>query len=69
MNLRTWVEQEGKGALSRLQRATGLAYTTVLRVHEGRGGNSRTLLKIQEATGGKVTVAEMMPEAATGTEG
>lgn len=67
MRLEDWVNREGRGAISRLVRATGFAYTTVFRAYRGRTNlNGHTAAAISEATGGEVTVNELLGIAASG---
>jgi len=60
MRLHDWIEREGPGALSRLMRATGLAYSTVTYIARGRKcPRYETAKRISEATGGEVSIPEL----------
>lgn len=60
MKLKKWLEREGSGALSRVSRDTGLAYTTVFDVAHGRrSARYATAKLISAATGGEVSIAEI----------
>ena len=63
MQLAEYVAREGRGTLSRLQRATGLAYTTVFRALK-RPPTYETALKLSAATDGVVSVEELCTVAA-----
>lgn len=60
MKLKEWVERRGRGAISLLQRRTGLAYTTVF--YAVRNGPKRvdTAAKLARATDGEVSVDDMI---------
>lgn len=62
MTLQEWLEREGTGAKTRLQRATGLRWQTVHELAEGRVKQPRpeTARKIEDATEGKVSAAELL---------
>ena len=63
MTLHDWVENQGRGELSRLARETGLAYTTVFGAAQGRRLKSYARAKLlSDATGGAVTIAELCEE-------
>jgi hypothetical protein len=72
MLLADYVKREGNGAITRLQRKTRLAYTTVFRaLHHAVG--YRSAKKLSEATGGEVSILELCEPNApvrpkTGTE-
>lgn len=60
MYLSEYVTREGRGALSRIQRETGLAYTTVFRAARGRAIKKYEVARrISAATGGAVSVEEL----------
>lgn len=65
MLLAEYVAREGRGTLARLQRATGLAYTTVFRALK-RPPTYETALKLSAATGGAVTVDELCNQSPRG---
>jgi hypothetical protein len=74
MRFREWVDTQPKGTMTRIQRETGLGYTTIMRARRGEPiAHYETAKRISDATGGEVTVEELCePEvlqAATGTEG
>lgn len=59
-----WVAREGSGAISRLSRETGLAYTTVFEAAHGRRAvRYETAKRISEATDGVVTIEEICEPA------
>lgn len=60
MTLTEWVEAEGHGALSKLQRDTGLAYTTVFHAAKEGVKTIDVARKIVAATGGRVTLEELI---------
>jgi hypothetical protein len=65
MTLADWVKKQGRGAISRLMRETGLAYTTILAARDQRWtARGDTARKISEATGGAVSIAELCGAAA-----
>lgn len=64
MKLNEWVEQEPDGAMSRLSQDSRVAYTTVCRVvKKSAEGNADCSIpvarKFRDATGGKVSIAEL----------
>ena len=62
MHLRDWVRQQvpSRGALTRLQEVTGLAYSTIHAAFRGEPVRLyETARKISEATHGQVSVAEL----------
>lgn len=59
MDLRTWAEKRGRGALSEIQGKTGIAYSTIHRAFRGRPVQYSTAAAISLATGGEVTIAEL----------
>lgn len=64
MTLKEWVAKQGRGALTRIQESTGLAYSTVLHAVGGNPIEYATAKKISAATGGEVTVADLLEPAA-----
>ena len=66
MRLDRWIAKQGYGALSKLARDTGLAYGTVFGAYKRRTQTSYdSALKIQKATRGKVTVADICGQRPT----
>jgi DNA-binding transcriptional regulator YdaS (Cro superfamily) len=60
MLLATWAALRGWGALSWLARESGVTYPTVHAIARGaRRASYKTAIKLSEATGGAVTVAEL----------
>jgi hypothetical protein len=60
MLLEQWVDQAGPGAIVRLQHQTGLSYTAVHKaVRRQSSPDYETARRISEATGGKVSIAEI----------
>jgi len=60
MRLDEWIAQRPAGELSRLQRATRLAYTTVFAIAHGQQTpRYATAKRISDATGGEVTIADL----------
>lgn len=65
MTLAEYLAESGRGELSRLQRETKLAYSTLHALAKGKGGRvptatPKTAKAIEDATGGKVTAAELL---------
>lgn len=61
MRLDQWIKREGHGAKARLALATGLKFNTILYLAQGKHVPSgRTALLIESATGGEVTVRELL---------
>lgn len=61
VTLSEYLKREGKGAKSRLQRKTGLAYSTIHWIATGATvARPDTAKKIEKATGGAVTAAEIL---------
>jgi hypothetical protein len=62
MQFAKWIKREGRGALARVARHTGLAYTTVDAWYRDRIKNrtGRTAQLISDATGGEVTLVELL---------
>jgi hypothetical protein len=60
MLLEQWVDEEGPGALVRLQVKTGLSYTAVQKaVRRTSSPDYDTARRISEATSGMVSIAEI----------
>lgn len=60
MRLFQWVsKQAGKGALTRLQLQSGVAYTTIHKIYKGRPARYETAVKLSACTGGAVSIAEL----------
>jgi hypothetical protein len=59
MTLAGWAAKKGRGAVSQLSRASGLAYSTVLYALEGRPLRYDTAVKLSKATGGAVRVKDI----------
>ena len=60
MRLDQWIRAEGYGALSRLSRATGLAYGTIYWAYKrNRRPTYASALLIEKATKGEVTAHEL----------
>lgn len=64
MTLSEYLAESGHGELTRLQSETKLAYSTIHALAKGKGGRMpdirmSTALKIEAATGGRVTVADL----------
>ena len=60
MTLNEWVKREGAGAISRLTRESGLAYTTVFdAVHELRAIRYSTAKRLSSCTSGDVSAEEI----------
>lgn len=61
MRLDQWVKREGYGAKARLALKTGLGFNVILYLVAGtRVASGRTALLIEAATGGEVTVRELI---------
>lgn len=61
MTLAEWVRQQGPGALTRLQKSTELAYTTIWKIARGQQTpRAETAKKIEAATDGAVTARELV---------
>jgi hypothetical protein len=65
MTLLEWVKKQDEGAekpnaISRLQQATRLAYTTVHAVVHGGQCKAETAKKLSDATGGEVSAADII---------
>jgi hypothetical protein len=60
MRLKDWVEGQGRGALTRLQLRTGIAYATILALSKDKhSARYQTAVKLSAATGGAVSIAEL----------
>lgn len=61
MTLSEWCEKEGRGALTRLTKATGLTFAAVSRVVKGTAqARADTAKKLSDATGGAVSAASIL---------
>ena len=61
MFLSDWVSREGRGAITKLMRDTGLAYSTVHAIVAGDAIARRGTAKlIHEATGGQVSEEDLL---------
>ena len=68
VTLSEWIDSKGRGEVSRLTRVTGLAYTTIMYARDGRKRvGYETAKAISDATGGKVSIADIC-ESAVRTE-
>lgn len=63
MRLADWCAARGRGEVKRLSAVTGLSYTTLWRGLR-RPVQGKTAEKISAATGGEVTIAELVTESA-----
>jgi len=63
MDLKTWAEKRGRGALSEIQGKTGYAYSTIHRAFRGLPVTYPTAAGISLATGGEVTIPELCDPA------
>jgi|SRR5262247_119976 len=64
MRLDKWIEADlkanGRGALMRLKKKTGVAYQTIHEIYAGkRAASYATAKAIEDATDGEVTIAEL----------
>lgn len=60
MTLQEWVEREGKGAIARLSRESGIAYPTVHKICSGHIPGLPTIKRLCQVTGGEVTANDFM---------
>jgi hypothetical protein len=60
MNFPEWIKREGKGALSRVMYDSRVSYMTVLRARDGHRVKIDIARKLSRATGGEVSVAELV---------
>ena len=61
MQLTDWLRAKGRGELARIQRVSGVSYSTLHKVTRGTPvGTYEVARKISDATGGKVTVLALM---------
>ncbi|MCC7542380.1 MAG: hypothetical protein IT379_39545 [Deltaproteobacteria bacterium] len=64
MRFPEWVDSQGHGVMTRIQRDTGVGYTTLMRARRGELiGEYATAKRISEATGGAVSIAELCEPA------
>lgn len=70
MRFPEWVQTQERGALKRIERQTGVGYTTLMRLNSGDTIARYDVAKrISEATDGAVTVDELCdPAAGVGPE-
>jgi hypothetical protein len=69
MTLQEWVKGQSRGALSRLSRETGLAYTTVFGIARGKQRARYESAKlISAATEGAVSISEMCDAPAVASD-
>lgn len=60
MRLPDWIEQQGRGALSRLSEESGVCYPTVHSIFSGKQTPTyATAKRISDATFGEVSIAEL----------
>jgi hypothetical protein len=60
MRFPDWVEAQEKGALKRIERETGVGYTTLMRLRAGEAISRYDVAeKISKATGGAVSIQEI----------
>lgn len=65
MNLKTYIDKKGRGALTHLQKLTGVAYSTIHRGYRGLPMSYETARKVCIATDGLVSIDELCsPESA-----
>lgn len=62
-SLAEWLQERPKGALSRLMRESGCAWTTVSRAARGERVGLAAAVKISRATKGEVSEASLMHAA------
>lgn len=61
MRLADWLKWQGYGARAKLARSTGLTWESIQKIAHGKQvPGAANALKIQDATGGDVTVAELV---------
>lgn len=64
MRLTEWFQREGEGATTRLHKATGKTFAAIARIRDGESvPDAETAFAIEEATGGEVSVRELLAEA------
>ncbi len=70
MQLSHWIKREGRGAITRICRESGVAYSTIYTAYRGqRIGRYATAKAISDATGGEVTVEDLCtPQAVEAVE-
>lgn len=60
MRFPEWVQTQERGALKRIERQTGVGYTTLMRLNSGDTIARYDVAKrISEATGGEVTIDDL----------
>lgn len=60
MQLRAWLECQGKGATAALARAAGTRWATIHDIAKGHIPKADLAKRIEDATGGAVTAAELL---------
>lgn len=65
MQLDQWLREQGPGAKANLSRRSGIPFNTILYLSQGKHlPSAATALKIERATGGEVTIADLIgPQA------
>lgn len=65
MRLADWLKWQGYGARAKLARDTGLTWESIQKIARGKQTpGAANAVKIQDATGGDVTVAELVRKRA-----
>lgn len=59
MTLPEWIQEQGRGAITRLHMTTGISYSTVHGAARGKRVTYDIAVKLSEATGSKVSVASL----------
>lgn len=63
--LREWCEQFGPGAITHLQKQTGLTFATIARIRDGKAAATPATAKlIEKHTNGRVSAAALLGVAA-----
>ena len=60
MGFGEWVGSQDRGVLKRLERETGVGYTTLGCIKNGRPASRRVAALLSKATGGACSVLELM---------
>ncbi len=60
MRFAEWIDDQPVGTLKQLERALGVGYTTLSRIKRGIRVGGRVAKLVSEATGGLVTVEEIV---------
>lgn len=67
MDFRTWAEAQPHGTLKRIERETGVAYTTLHRLKRGDRLDSYALAeRVSRATGGEVSIDDLCRRSGQG---